>query len=152
MAPQMLSTLTDGLDGLRHFSLWYWSAGLGVFAYVSGDFRLCWISPRALFAYNSDVTVDVAPAVGAGLGFYGLMRIPPKVYGDVCALALAMLGTIAVMTRQEIVLLFMGGLFAEAVMVMLQVGFTNCVKTHLRMAPCITILKKAVFEKKPVVT
>lgn len=131
--------LTDGLDGLAIFPVVLVSAGLGVFAYVSGDIRFAEYLHVPYIAYNSEVTVVCASMIGAGLGFLWFNAYPAQVFmGDVGALALGgMLGTIAVMTRQEIALFIMGGLFvAEAVSVMLQVGsFKMRKKRIFRMAP-----------------
>jgi phospho-N-acetylmuramoyl-pentapeptide-transferase len=82
---------------------------------------------------------------GAGLGFLWFNAYPAEVFmGDVGALALgAALGTVAVITRQEIVLFIMGGVFvAETLSVMLQVSYFKYTKARygegrriLRMAP-----------------
>ena len=90
-------------------------------------------------AYNSVLIIVCGAMVGAGLGFLWFNAHPAQVFmGDVGALALgAMLGTIAVMTRQEIAFAIMGGLFvAEAVSVILQVGSYKLRKKRIfRMAP-----------------
>ena len=83
--------------------------------------------------------VFCAAMCGASLGFLWWNAYPAQVFmGDVGALALgAALGTVAVIIRQEIVLLIMGGLFvAEAISVMLQVGSYKTRKKRIfRMAP-----------------
>lgn len=117
--------LTDGLDGLAILPVVLVAFGLGVFAYVSGDTRFADYLHIPYIAYNSELVVICASIVGAGLGFLWFNAHPAQVFmGDVGALTLgAILGTIAVMTRQEIVFAIMGGLFvAEAISVMLQVG------------------------------
>ncbi|WP_395145063.1 phospho-N-acetylmuramoyl-pentapeptide-transferase [Moraxella atlantae] len=148
--------LTDGLDGLAIFPVVLVAAGLGVFAYVSGDARFAEYLHVPYIAYNSEVTVICAAMIGAGLGFLWFNAHPAQVFmGDVGALALGgMLGTIAVMTRQEIVLLIMGGLFvAEAVSVMLQVGSYKLRKKRIfRMAPLHHHFEEGGWKETQVVT
>lgn len=131
--------LTDGLDGLAILPVVFVAAGLGAFAYVSGDVRFAEYLHVPYISYNSEVTIVCAAMIGSGLGFLWYNAHPAQVFmGDVGALALgAMLGTIAVMTRQEIAFAIMGGLFvAEAVSVMLQVGSYKLRKKRIfLMAP-----------------
>lgn len=117
--------LTDGLDGLVSLPVVLVAAGLGAFAYVSGTPLYAVHLNVPYIAYNSEVVIVCAAMVGACLGFLWYNSYPAQVFmGDVGALSLGgMLGTIAVMTRQEIAFAIMGGIFvAEAVSVMLQVG------------------------------
>lgn len=131
--------LTDGLDGLAILPVVLVAAGLGVFAYVSGDVRFADYLHVPYISYNSEVTIVCAAMMGAGLGFLWFNAHPAQVFmGDVGALSLGgMLGTIAVMTRQEIAFAIMGGLFVvEALSVMLQVGSYKLRKKRVfRMAP-----------------
>ncbi|WP_019673189.1 phospho-N-acetylmuramoyl-pentapeptide-transferase [Psychrobacter lutiphocae] len=131
--------LTDGLDGLAILPVVFVAAGLGVFSYVSGDVIFSNYLHVPYITYNSEVTIVCAAIIGAGLGFLWFNAHPAQVFmGDVGALALgAMLGTIAVMTRQEIAFAIMGGLFvAEAVSVILQVGSYKLRKKRIfLMAP-----------------
>ncbi|WP_434353090.1 phospho-N-acetylmuramoyl-pentapeptide-transferase [Psychrobacter sp. HD31] len=131
--------LTDGLDGLAILPVVLVAAGLGVFAYVSGDVRFAEYLHVPYISYNSEVTIVCAAMVGAGLGFLWFNAHPAQVFmGDVGALALGgLLGTIAVMTRQEIAFAIMGGLFVvEALSVMLQVGSYKLRKKRVfKMAP-----------------
>ena len=109
--------LTDGLDGLAILPVVLVASGLGVMAYVSGDVRFSEYLHVPYIAYNSEVIIVCGAMVGAGLGFLWFNAHPAQVFmGDVGALALgAMLGTMAVMSRQEIAFAIMGGLFvAEA--------------------------------------
>lgn len=117
--------LTDGLDGLVALPVVLVSAGLGVFAYVSGHAEWANYLSVPHIAYNSEVVVVCASMVGACLGFLWYNAAPADVFmGDVGALSLGgMLGTIAVMTRQEIAFILMGGIFVvEALSVIIQVG------------------------------
>jgi len=132
--------LTDGLDGLAILPASMVGAALGVFAYVVGraDF-----SRYLLFPYipgAGELVIICGAIAGAGLAFLWFNAYPAQVFmGDVGALALgAALGTIAVITRQEIVLFIMGGVFvAETISVMLQVGFFKWTggRRIFRMAP-----------------
>jgi len=132
--------LTDGLDGLAIMPAALVGAALGVFAYVVGraDF-----SRYLLFPYipgAGELAIICAAIAGAGLAFLWFNAYPAQVFmGDVGALALGgALGTIAVITRQEIVLFIMGGVFvAETISVMLQVGYFKWSggKRIFRMAP-----------------
>ena len=131
--------LTDGLDGLAIMPIVLVAAGLGVFAYLSGDVRFANYLHIPYVKYTSELVVICAAMIGAGLAFLWFNAHPAQIFmGDVGALSLgAMLGTIAVMTRQEIAFAIMGGLFvAEALSVMLQVGSYKLRKKRVfRMAP-----------------
>ena len=120
-------------------------SALGIFAYVVGN---AVYSKYLLFPYipgAGELTVFCGALAGAGLGFLWFNAYPAEVFmGDVGALAIgAALGTVAVITRQEIVLFIMGGIFVvETLSVMLQVGWFKYTKRRygtgrriLRMAP-----------------
>jgi phospho-N-acetylmuramoyl-pentapeptide-transferase len=131
--------LTDGLDGLAIMPVVLVATGLGVFAYLSGNVSFSHYLHIPYIADNSELVVICGAMIGAGLGFLWFNAHPAQVFmGDVGALTLgAMLGVIAVMVRQEMVLAIMGGLFvAEAVSVVLQVGSYKLRKKRIfRMAP-----------------
>ena len=118
--------LTDGLDGLAIMPTVMVGAALGIFAYVVGRVDY---SKYLLFPYipgAGELMVLCAALAGAGLAFLWFNAYPAQVFmGDVGALALGgMLGTIAIIVRQEIVLFIMGGVFVvETLSVMLQVGW-----------------------------
>jgi phospho-N-acetylmuramoyl-pentapeptide-transferase len=132
--------LTDGLDGLAIMPAVMVAGGLGVFAMVTGRVDY---SKYLLFPYipgAAELTVFCGALVGAGLGFLWFNAYPAEVFmGDVGALSLgAALGTVAVIVRQEIVLLIMGGVFvAETLSVMIQVLYFKWSggKRIFRMAP-----------------
>jgi phospho-N-acetylmuramoyl-pentapeptide-transferase len=115
---------TDGLDGLAIMPVVMVGSALGVFAYVTGN---AVFSRYLLFPHipgAGELLVFCSAMAGAGLAFLWFNANPAQVFmGDVGALALGgALGTIAVITRQEIVLGIMGGIFvAEALSVMIQV-------------------------------
>ena len=132
--------LTDGLDGLAILPASMIGAALGVFAYVIGraDFSRYLLFPFIPGA--GELVIICAAIAGSGLAFLWFNAYPAQVFmGDVGALALGgALGTIAVITRQEIVLAIMGGVFvAETVSVMLQVGYFKLTggRRIFRMAP-----------------
>jgi phospho-N-acetylmuramoyl-pentapeptide-transferase len=123
--------LTDGLDGLAIMPVVMVGSALGVFAYVTGNSVF---SKYLLFPYipgAGELLVFCAAMAGAGLAFLWFNTHPAQVFmGDVGALALGgALGTIAVITRQEIVLAIMGGVFVvEALSVMAQVTYFKWTK------------------------
>ena len=117
---------TDGLDGLAIMPVVMVGSALGIFAYITGN---AVFSKYLLFPHipgSGELLVFCAAMAGAGLAFLWFNANPAQVFmGDVGALSLGgALGTIAVITRQEIVLGIMGGVFvAEALSVMIQVGW-----------------------------
>jgi phospho-N-acetylmuramoyl-pentapeptide-transferase len=137
--------LTDGLDGLAIMPVVMVGSALGIFAYVVGSSVY---SRYLLFPYipgAGELLIFCAALAGAGLAFLWFNTHPAQVFmGDVGALALGgALGTIAVITRQEIVLGIMGGIFVvEALSVMAQVTYFKYTKKKygegrriLKMAP-----------------
>ncbi len=131
--------LTDGLDGLAIMPTVLVSCALGVFAYASGNavFAEYLQIPRVPGA--GELVVICAAIAGAGLGFLWFNTYPAMVFmGDIGALALgAVLGCVAVIVRQELVLVIMGGVFViETLSVMIQVAsFKLTGKRVFRMAP-----------------
>ena len=130
--------LTDGLDGLAIMPVVMVGSALGVFAYVIGSSVY---SKYLLFPYipgAGELLIFCAAMAGAGLAFLWFNTHPAQVFmGDVGALALGgALGTIAVITRQEIVLGIMGGIFVvEALSVMVQVAWFKYTKRKHRRRP-----------------
>jgi len=117
--------LTDGLDGLAIMPTVMVAAALGLFSYVTGHFEFARYLSIPFIPHAGELTVFCAAMVGAGLGFLWFNTYPAQVFmGDIGALALgAALGTVAVLVRQELVLLIMGGVFVmETLSVVLQVG------------------------------
>jgi len=131
--------LTDGLDGLAIMPAVMVAAALGLFAYVTGNFKFATYLQIPYIPGVGEALIFSATLVGAGLGFLWFNAYPAQVFmGDVGALAIgASLGTLAVIVRQEIVLFVMGGVFVlETVSVMLQVAsFKLTGKRIFRMAP-----------------
>lgn len=117
--------ITDGLDGLAIMPTIMVAAGLGVFAFVSGNSVISAYLEIPYIAGSGEVVVFCGAIFGAGLGFLWFNTYPAQVFmGDVGALALgAALAIVAIVVRQEIVLAIMGGLFVmEIISVVLQVG------------------------------
>ncbi len=131
--------LTDGLDGLAIMPTVMIGSALAVFAYVAGNAVFSRYLGFPHIPGAGELTVLCAALSGAGLAFLWFNAYPAEVFmGDVGALALgAALGTIAVIVRQEIVLLVMGGVFVvETLSVILQVAsFKLTGKRVFRMAP-----------------
>ncbi len=131
--------LTDGLDGLAIMPTVLVGGSLGVFAYVTGNVNFSDYLGIPYVAGTGEILVFCAALAGAGLGFLWFNTYPAQVFmGDVGALALgAALGIVAVVVRQELVLMIMGGVFVvETVSVMIQVAsFKLTGKRVFRMAP-----------------
>jgi len=131
--------LTDGLDGLAIMPTVMVAGGLGIFAYLSGHVAFSNYLAIPYLPNAGELIVFCAALVGAGLGFLWFNAYPAMVFmGDVGALALgAALGVLAVLVRQEIVLIIMGGVFVmETVSVIIQVAsFKMTGKRVFRMAP-----------------
>ncbi len=131
--------LTDGLDGLATMPAVLVGGALGVFAYAAGNVIFARYLGIPYVDGAGEMLVFCAALAGAGLGFLWFNSYPAQVFmGDVGALALGgALGTVAVVVRQELVLVIMGGIFvAETVSVMIQVAsFRLTGKRVFRMAP-----------------
>jgi phospho-N-acetylmuramoyl-pentapeptide-transferase len=131
--------LTDGLDGLAIGPTIMVASGLAVFAYVHGRTDFADYLAIPYISGVGEMTVFCCAIIGAGLGFLWFNTYPAQVFmGDVGALALgAALGMVAVVVRQELVLLLMGGVFVmETVSVILQVAsFKLTGRRIFRMAP-----------------
>jgi len=131
--------LTDGLDGLAIMPTVMIASALAVFAYVSGNTVFAKYLSFPYIAGVGELAIICGAMAGAGLAFLWFNAYPAEVFmGDVGALALgAALGLIALIVRQEIVLLIMGGVFVvETLSVMIQVAsFKLTGKRVFRMAP-----------------
>ncbi len=131
--------LTDGLDGLATMPAVLVSGALGIFAYVAGNVIFSRYLGIPYVEGAGEMLVFCAALCGAGLGFLWFNAYPAQVFmGDVGALALGgALGTVAVIVRQELVLVIMGGIFVlETLSVMIQVAsFRMTGRRVFRMAP-----------------
>lgn len=131
--------LTDGLDGLAIMPTVMVAAAFGIIAYLTGNANFSSYLFIPFIPQASEVLVICTAIVGAGLGFLWFNTYPAQVFmGDVGSLSLgALLGTIAVLVRQEILLVIMGGVFVvETLSVILQVGSYKLRQQRIfRMAP-----------------
>ncbi len=132
--------LTDGLDGLAIGPTVIVAGCLLIFVYVAGHVQLAEYLQVAYVPGVGEVTVFCGALVGAGLGFLWFNAYPAQVFmGDVGSLSLGgALGFIAILCKQELVLLIVGGLFVvETLSVILQVGYFKMTggKRIFRMAP-----------------
>ncbi|MEE9343993.1 MAG: phospho-N-acetylmuramoyl-pentapeptide-transferase [Methylococcales bacterium] len=131
--------LTDGLDGLAILPVVMVGGALSIFAYLTGNINFANYLAIPYISGVGELVVFCGALVGSGLGFLWFNAYPAQVFmGDVGALALgAAIGLIAVLVRQEIVLLIMGGVFVmETASVIIQVvSFKLTGKRIFRMAP-----------------
>jgi len=131
--------LTDGLDGLAIMPTVLVACALGIFAYASGNAVFSEYLQIPAVPGAGELVIICAAIAGAGLGFLWFNTYPAMVFmGDIGALALgAVLGAVAVIVRQELVLVIMGGIFViETLSVMIQVAsFKLTGKRVFRMAP-----------------
>jgi phospho-N-acetylmuramoyl-pentapeptide-transferase len=132
--------LTDGLDGLAIGPVIIAAATYMVFAYVAGHVKIASYLQITYVPGCGELTVLCGAMAGAGLGFLWFNAYPAQVFmGDTGSLSLgATLGVIAVITKQEILLVLVGGLFViEALSVIFQVGFFKMTSGRriFRMAP-----------------
>jgi phospho-N-acetylmuramoyl-pentapeptide-transferase len=131
--------LTDGLDGLAIGSSLIASGTYAILAYVVGHARVSMYLDVPNVRGAGELAVICGALVGASLGFLWFNCNPAEVFmGDVGSMGIGGgLGTIAILIKQEVLLVFVGGLFViEALSVIAQVGsFKLRGKRVLRMAP-----------------
>src|ERR1700733_10942346 len=131
--------LTDGLDGLAIMPAAMVAGALGIFAYASGNSIFANYLAIPAIPQAGELLIFCSALAGAGLGFLWFNSYPAQVFmGDIGALALgAALGVVAIIVRQEIVALVMGGIFVlETASVILQVAsFKLTGRRIFRMAP-----------------
>ena len=131
--------LTDGLDGLAIGCTLIASAALTALTYITGHALLSDYLDISNIKYAGELTIFCGSMVGASLGFLWYNAHPAEIFmGDVGSLALGgAIGTISVIIKQELLLVFIGGVFvAEALSVMIQVvSFKSRGKRVFRMAP-----------------
>ncbi|MFI4895172.1 MAG: phospho-N-acetylmuramoyl-pentapeptide-transferase [Steroidobacterales bacterium] len=131
--------LTDGLDGLAIMPAAMVAGALGIFAYASGNSIFANYLAIPAIPQAGELLIFCCALGGAGLGFLWFNSYPAQVFmGDIGALALgAALGVVAIIVRQEIVALVMGGIFVlETASVILQVAsFKLTGRRIFRMAP-----------------
>jgi phospho-N-acetylmuramoyl-pentapeptide-transferase len=132
--------ITDGLDGLAIGPFIIASATYMVFAYVAGHVKIANYLQINYVAGSGEIAIFCGAMAGSGLGFLWFNTYPAQIFmGDVGSLSLgAAIGTAAVITKQEILLALVGGLFViETLSVIFQVGFFKMTNGRriFRMAP-----------------
>ena len=132
--------LTDGLDGLAIGPVSIAATTYMIFAYVAGHVKIADYLQINYVAGSGELTIFCGAIAGAGLGFLWFNSYPAQIFmGDVGSLSLgSVLGAIAVITKQEILLVLVGGLFViEALSVIFQVSFFKMTSGRriFRMAP-----------------
>ncbi|OQM77348.1 phospho-N-acetylmuramoyl-pentapeptide-transferase [Manganibacter manganicus] len=118
--------LTDGLDGLAIVPIMIAAASFGVIAYLSGNAVFAEYLQIHFVPGTGELSVILGAVIGAGLGFLWFNAPPAAIFmGDTGSLALGgLIGTVAVSTKHEIVLVIVGGLFVlEILSVIIQVGY-----------------------------
>jgi len=117
---------TDGMDGLASGCLAICAAVFMVLTYVVGDERSAAKLLLPHVPLSGELAVLCGAILGASIGFLWYNCHPARVFmGDTGSLPLGgMIGYVAIVTRQELMLLIVGGVFViEAISVMLQVGY-----------------------------
>jgi len=132
--------LTDGLDGLAIGPIIVAFASYLIFSYLAGHVKIALYLQIPYVAGIGEISVLCGAVVGAGLGFLWYNTFPAELFmGDVGSLPLgAVLGTVAVITKQELVLILVGGIFVvEALSVIFQVLYFKVTggQRIFRMAP-----------------
>ena len=123
--------LTDGMDGLATSITFVAMSALTALTYVASDRRWAEYLDMTHNPSSAELTIFCGAMVGASLGFLWYNAPPAEVFmGDVGSLAIGgAVGTVAILTKQEFLLPFIGGVFIiEAVSVMLQVSFFKFTK------------------------
>ncbi len=132
--------LTDGLDGLAIGPATIAAFTYLVLAYVAGNHRAATYLQIPFIPGVGELCILLGAVVGAGMGFLWYNTYPAEVFmGDVGSLSLGgILGTAAVITKNEFLLLIVGGVFVmEVISVILQVSFFKVTdgKRIFKMAP-----------------
>ncbi len=131
--------LTDGLDGLAIGPVIICAATFSIFAYVAGHFEIANYLGIPFISGASELAPVAATVVAAGMGFLWFNTYPAQVFmGDLGSLGLGgFLGTMAVLTKNELVMILLGGVFVvEALSVITQVAsFKLTGKRIFKMAP-----------------
>ena len=148
--------LTDGLDGLAIGLMLIASFAMTALTYVTGHATFAQYLDLARLPGASELTIFCSSMVGASLGFLWYNAHPAEIFmGDVGSLALGgALGVVAVLIKQEILLLFIGGVYViEALSVILQVGSYKLRKKRIfRMAPIHHHFEQLGWEESKIIT
>jgi phospho-N-acetylmuramoyl-pentapeptide-transferase len=131
--------LTDGLDGLATGPVLITAGAFMVLAYLAGNVKIASYLQILYVSGSGELTVFCGAIVGASMGFLWYNTFPAQMFmGDTGSVSLgAALGAVAVMTKQEILLAIVGGLFViETLSVIFQVASYKLRRKRIfRMAP-----------------
>jgi phospho-N-acetylmuramoyl-pentapeptide-transferase len=148
--------LTDGLDGLAIGLMLIASFAMTALTYVTGHATWAQYLDLARLPGASELTIFCSSMVGASLGFLWYNAHPAEIFmGDVGSLALGgALGVVAVLIKQEILLIFIGGVYViEALSVILQVGSYKLRKKRIfKMAPIHHHFAQLGWEESKIIT
>jgi phospho-N-acetylmuramoyl-pentapeptide-transferase len=148
--------LTDGLDGLAIGLMLIASFAMTALTYVTGHATWAEYLDLARLPGASELTIFCSSMVGASLGFLWYNAHPAEIFmGDVGSLALGgALGVVAVLIKQEILLIFIGGVYViEALSVILQVGSYKLRRKRIfRMAPIHHHFEALGWEESKIIT
>jgi phospho-N-acetylmuramoyl-pentapeptide-transferase len=148
--------LTDGLDGLAIGLMLIASSAMTALTYVTGHATWAQYLDLARLPGAAELTIFCSSMVGASLGFLWYNAHPAEIFmGDVGSLALGgALGVVAVLIKQEILLLFIGGVYViEALSVILQVGSYKLRKKRIfKMAPIHHHFEQLGWQESKIIT
>jgi phospho-N-acetylmuramoyl-pentapeptide-transferase len=148
--------LTDGLDGLAIGLMLIASFAMTALTYVTGHAQFAEYLDLARVPGAAELTIFCSSMVGASLGFLWYNAHPAEIFmGDVGSLALGgALGVVAVLIKQEILLIFIGGVYViEALSVILQVGSYKLRKKRIfKMAPIHHHFEALGWEESKIIT
>lgn len=148
--------LTDGLDGLAIVPVMIVAASFALICYLVGNAMFAGYLQIHHVPGTGELAVFCAALIGSGMGFLWFNAQPAEVFmGDTGSLSLGgAIGAISVITKHELVLAILGGLFvAEALSVIIQVGYFKATggKRFFRMAPLHHHFEKAGWPESKVV-
>lgn len=148
--------LTDGLDGLAIGLMIIAAGAMTMLTYVTGHAKFADYLDLAHLRGASELTIFCGALTGASIGFLWFNAHPAEIFmGDVGSLALGgSLGTIAVLIKQEVLLVFIGGVYVlEALSVILQVGsYKLRGKRIFKMAPLHHHFEAMGWEESKIIT
>jgi len=125
------ANITDGLDGLAAGTSAIIGAGIGVFVYVSGNYRFADYLNIMYIPNLGELSIFVGAFVGACIGFLWYNAYPAQVFmGDTGSLALGgIIASLAIIVRKELLIaIFCGVFFVELLSVIIQVSYFKYTK------------------------
>jgi len=131
--------LTDGLDGLAIGSVMLVAAAFAILAYIAGNIKFAEYLKFPYVSQAGEITIFLTIIIGSGLGFLWFNAPPAEIFmGDTGSLPLGgIIGAIAVLIKQEALLVIAGGVFViEAMSVIIQVlYYKKTSRRFFKMAP-----------------